>query len=66
MVAQFTAAMQKLGRRYPGLVNNNTISRSIKARERGMEDSVSGLSVTRAGKTEEQRLYDLRNLGGGD
>ena len=66
LVAQFTVALQKLGRRYPGLVNDNTISRSVKARERGMEDSVSGLSVTRAGKTEAQRLYDLRNLGGGD
>ena len=49
----------ELGRRYPGLVDAKTVDRSITARNRAMEEDLSGLRMSKAGEREAREVYGI-------
>ena len=51
--------LQELGRRNPGLIDENTISRSINAREARLREDLNGLRLSRVGERIARERYGL-------
>ena len=58
-VRKLTLSLMELGREYPGLVNENTISRSINQREARLREDLNGLRLSKPGERLAREQYGL-------